>query len=127
MTQWLTTHELPNGFTLGNTCQLKEPGDEGGTIIARNEWMASDAIRGALEEGKNVSQLAIHWKDTLSIKVGDDLRMAGLKFSEEYESKLGEVEADTLLQQLDADFYLMVGTLRQLINDLVTGLGGLSE
>ncbi len=127
MTEWLGGNMLPKGFELGNTCQLKEPGDEGGTIIARNEELSSDAMGEHLCEGKIVTLLAITWKDTLSLKLGDDLRMTGLKFSKEYESKLGEVEADTLLQQLDADFYLMVGTLRQLINDLVTGLGGLSE
>ncbi|WP_163371048.1 recombination-associated protein RdgC [Endozoicomonas acroporae] len=127
MTEWLRTHDLPKGFRLGHTCQLREPGDEGGTIIARNEEMASDAIRGALEEGKNASQLALDWKETISFKLGDDFRMTGLKFSEEYTTQLDDIEADTLEQQLDADFHLMVGTLRKLLDDVITGLGGLSE
>ena len=127
MTDWLRTHTLPDGFKLGHTCQLLEPGDEGGTIIARNETMASDAIRGALEEGKIASQLALDWKETLSFKLGEDFRITGLTYSDEYECKLDDIDADTLQQQLDADFHLMVNTLRPLLDDLIEGLGGLSE
>ena len=53
--------------------------------------------------------------------------MIGLTYSDEYECKLDDIDADTLQQQLDADFYLMVNTLRPLLDDLIQGLGGLSE
>ena len=89
--------------------------------------MASDAIRGALEEGKIASQLELDWKETIAFKLSDDARMIGLKYSDEYECKLDDIDADTLQQQLDADFYLMVNTLRPLLDDLIQGLGGLSE
>ncbi|WP_299733901.1 recombination-associated protein RdgC [uncultured Endozoicomonas sp.] len=127
MTSWLSNKDLPIAFKLGDDCKLREPGDEGGSVTAKKENLMSYAIGEHLAEGKIVSQLALDWKETISFKLGDDFRMTALKFSEEYISKLDDIEADTLQQQLDADFHLMVGAFRPLLDDVISGLGGLGE
>lgn len=125
MTQWLESRQLPDGFTLCYACELREPGDEGGTIIARDEDLNTDAIHQHLESGKRVSKLHIDWKETLHGQLTDDLRFIRLKFSDLFHDHLDYEHADSLQEQLDADFAMMSGTLRHFLSSLMKALGGL--
>ena len=127
MTQWLDSRQLPDGFTLCYACELHEPGEDGGTIIARDEDLNTDAIHQHLESGKRVSKLHIEWGDTLHGLLTDDLRFTRLKFSDLFHDQLDYNHADTLQQQLDADFAMMSDTLRRFLNALMKALGGMES
>ena len=44
MTQWLSGKQpLPSSFELGEECELREPGDEGGQVkVSRQELMSEE-------------------------------------------------------------------------------------
>ena len=125
MTQWLAQKtQLPSPFVLGDECELREPGDEGGQIKASKQALISEEISVHLEVGKQVSKLALCWDDALTFVLGDDLVIRKLKFTDVIQDKLDDIHAETAAEQFDADFSVMSLTLRQLINNLVIALGG---
>ncbi|AMO58147.1 hypothetical protein GZ77_20650 [Endozoicomonas montiporae] len=125
MTQWLSSRLLPKGFALCYDCELIDPGEDGGKIIARNEELNTDAIHQHLDEGKAVSKLAIDWRETLHGYLTDDVRFQRLKFSDLFHEQIDAQSLEGLEQQLDADFIAMSGTLRHFLKELVKALGGM--
>ena len=127
LTDWLGGQSASPWFELGDTCELREPGDEGGTIIVRNEDLTSEEIAQHLQSGKQVSNLAVTWKDQLSVKLCDDLRMTNLKFTDQFSEKLDEIESDNYEQYQDATFRIMAGTLSGFMKDHRTAFGWKAE
>ncbi|WP_330927420.1 recombination-associated protein RdgC [Candidatus Sororendozoicomonas aggregata] len=125
MTQWLSPKAvLPVPFALGDECELREPGDEGGQIKASKQELTAEEITGHLDAGKQVSKLALSWDDALTFVLGDDLVIRKLKFTEVIQDQLDAINAETAAEQFDADFSVMTLTLRKLLTDLINALGG---
>ena len=128
MTQWLREEpRIEPPFVLGDECDLREAGDEGGQVNVRKQELITDEIRAHLDAGMQVSKLALLWDDAQSFVLGDDLVIRKLKFTEVIQDQLDDISADTAAEQFDADFSVMSLSLRKLINDLVEALGGFSE
>ncbi|MGI9276554.1 MAG: recombination-associated protein RdgC [Endozoicomonas sp.] len=128
MTQWLTENpQVPSPFVLGDECELREPGDEGGQISAKKQELISGEIKAHIEAGMQVSKLALSWDDAQTFVLGDDLVIRKLKFTEMIQEQLDDIEADSAAEQFDADFSVMTLSLRKLITDLVEALGGEAE
>ena len=125
MTQWLSQKaEIPSSFILGNECELREPGDEGGQIKAIKQVLISEEIGAHIEAGKQVSKLALCWDDTLTFILGDDLIIRKLKFTDIFKEQLNEINTENAAEQFDADFSLMTLKLQKLILDIINVLGG---
>ncbi len=125
MTQWLEQKvEVPSPFSLGDECELREPGDEGGQIKASKQELISEEIGVHLEAGKQASKLALCWDDALTFILGDDLVIRKLKFTEVVQEQLDQVEAETAAEQFDADFSVMSLMLQKLLTNLIEALGG---
>ncbi|WP_422138438.1 recombination-associated protein RdgC [Endozoicomonas sp. ALC020] len=128
MTQWLSENPaVPAPFILGDECDLREPGDEGGQINVRRQALITEEIQAHLEGGMQVSKLSLQWDEAQTFVLSDDLIVRKLKFTEVIQDQLDEVEAETAAEQFDADFAVMSLSLRKLINDLAEALGGLTE
>ena len=128
MTQWLQQNPtVPAPFSLGFDCELREPGDEGGQISVKKQTLITNEILAHLDAGMQVSKLAMNWDDAQTFVLGDDLIIRKLKFTEVIEEKLDDIQAETAAEQFDADFSVMTLSVRQLITDLVSALGGESE
>ncbi len=125
MTQWLEQKvEIPTPFSLGDECELREPGDEGGQIKASKQELISEEITVHLEAGKQASKLALSWDDALTFVLGDDLVIRKLKFTEIVQEQLDQTESETAAEQFDADFSVMSLMLQKLLRNLVEALGG---
>ncbi|MDP0562104.1 MAG: recombination-associated protein RdgC [Candidatus Endonucleobacter sp. (ex Gigantidas childressi)] len=125
MTQWLAQKvPLPTSFTLGDECELREPRDEGGQIKASKQELVSEEISVHMQTGKQVSKLALCWNDSLTFVLGDDMIVRKLKYTDVIQSELDEVNANSEAEQFDADFAIMSLTLRKLIQDIISALGG---
>ncbi len=128
MTQWLREEpRVEPPFTLGDECDLREAGDEGGQVNVRKQELITDEIRAHLDAGMQVSKLALLWDDAQSFVLGDDLVVRKLKFTEVIQDQLDDISADSAAEQFDADFSVMTLSLRKLINDLIETLGGFSD
>ena len=128
MTEWLSGKQpLPSSFELGEECELREPGDEGGQVKVSRQELMSEETEVHLSAGKLVSKLALVWDEALTFVLGDDMVVRKLKFTDVIQDQLDEIEADTAAEQFDADFSVMTLTQQKMIKSLISALGGLSE
>lgn len=122
MTGWLAGEDLPDGFALGDECELRDPVDSGAIIKCRRQELASEEIREHLKVGKQCFQLGLVFADRLSFVLGEDLVVRKLKFLETATEALEKDDRQSLEAELDASFALMSGELGLLLERLETEL-----
>jgi len=118
LTGWIAGEPLPDGWQLGDECELKDPGERGAVVRCTRQDLAGEEIAKHLESGKQVTRLAITQGDHLSFVLGDDLVVRKLKFLEGAVAALEASEGDSLRAELDARFALMAGELSPLFDEL---------
>ncbi|WP_082824038.1 recombination-associated protein RdgC [Rhodanobacter sp. FW510-R10] len=128
LTDWLATGKLPEGWSLGDECELKDTSSSKGAVWrGRRESLDSEEVREHLRGGKQVTQLGLVYRDRLSFvldealvvrKLGfldvamEDLQAAAeraegdLKLETEARAMFVHGEVGELLDQLDAIFGL---------------------
>jgi recombination associated protein RdgC len=123
MTQWLASGEAPQGFTIDQDCELRSQQDERVTVRYGNHPLDIREIREHISAGKQVSRLALTWRDRVSFVLTDKLEVKRLAFLDVVRAEAGADEASSAEQE-DADFVLMTGQLTGFLPDLVEALGG---
>ena len=124
MTNWLKGENLKDDFLIKDECELKEADDEGAILRCKRQDLSSDEIQMHLNNGKEVTKLALNWNDTIECVLEDDLAIKRLKFSDELLEQADNDGAEDAAARFDADFNLMTGELSRFIPRLVEILGG---
>jgi len=127
MTSWLVSGRLPEGFTLGTDCELREPGEEGGVVRCRGVDLLSEEVEVHLNAGKQASRLALEWEDRLSLVLSEDLVVRRMKFADELIKANDEIAEADPLARLDADFVLLGEALSELQERVIALFGGEAE
>lgn len=125
MTQWLSLGDVPGSFTIDQDCELRSPGDNGGSVRYARHPLDSDEVRQHIAHGKVAGRLALTWNDRISLVLTEQMqikRLAFLDVLKEQAEAAGEGD-DAFL----ADFVIMSGELSHLLRDLVEVLGGEAE
>ncbi|KGE50376.1 recombination-associated protein RdgC [Xanthomonas axonopodis] len=120
LTGWIAGEPLPEGLSLGEECEMKDPVEGGATVRCSAQELRSDEIDRHLDAGKQVTKLAMVLDDHLSFVAGDDLVIRKLKFLDGALDQLEEADQDGLRAEFDARFALMSGELRRLFSVLET-------
>jgi len=107
MTNWLVHQNLPDDFALGEECELREPGEEGGVVRCRGVDLLSEEVETHLNAGKQVARLSLAWQERVALVIAEDLCLRRLRFSEELLKENDEIEDSEIAARLDADFALM--------------------
>lgn len=118
MTGWLTGAKLPEGFELGNECELRDPADTGAVVRARKLDLDSPEIREHLKSGKQASMLGLVAEERSSFVLGEDLTLRKLKFLDVVTEELENTERESPRAELDARFALMTLTLEPMLHRL---------
>ena len=118
MTGWLTGAKLPEGFALGNECELKDPADTGAVVRARKLDLDSAEVREHLKSGKQASQVGLVADERASFVLGEDLTLRKLKLLDVVTEELESTERDSPRAELDARFALMTLTLDPMLHRL---------
>lgn len=124
LTQWVRGGDIPVDFILQEEAELKAILEGGGIIRCKNQDLTSEEIAAHIEAGKVVTKLALEWRERVQFILADDASMKRLKFTETVLEQNEDIDKDDIAQRFDADFTLMTGELSQLINELITALGG---
>ncbi len=129
MTLWLEQNaaSLPSSFVLGDECELKDLGEDGGVIRCKKQDILAEEITNHLSTGMQVSKVALHWNEALSCIVGDDFLIRRLKFTDTLQEQSEALNAEDEASRFDADFTLMAGTLANFLKELVDVMGGEEE
>ncbi len=118
LTAWIAGEPLPEGLTLGEECEMKDPVDGGAVVRCQHQELRCDEIDRHLEAGKQVSKLALIFEDSLSFVLGEDLVARKLKFLDGALDKLDHIEEDGRRAELDARFALQTGEIDRLFTTL---------
>ncbi len=114
LTGWIAGEPLPEGLSLGEECEMKDPIEGGAVVKCQHQELRCDEIDKHLEAGKQVTRLALNLDDHVSFVLGDDLVIRKLKFLDGALDQLENSDADGMRAELDAQFALMSGEVRRL-------------
>ena len=114
LTGWIAGEPLPEGLSLGEECEMKDPVEGGAAVKCQHQELRCDEIDKHLEAGKQVTKLALTLDDHVSFVLGDDLVIRKLKFLDGALDQLENSDADGVRAELDAQFALMSGEVRRL-------------
>ena len=127
MTAWLLHRNLPQDFELGQECELRELGEEGGVVRCRGVDLLSEEVETHLHSGKQVARLALGWDERLSLVLAEDLCLRRLKFADELMKENEEIPEADQAARLDADFALMSQAVTELQERILVLFGGEAE
>lgn len=122
LTGWIAGEPLPEGLSLGEEAELKDPLDGGAVVKCQNQELQSDEITQHLEAGKQVTKLALSLDDHLSFVLGEDLVVRKLKFLDGAVDQLESTERDDLRAELDARFALLTAEVNRLFTLMESAL-----
>lgn len=124
LTGWLHHDQVPPDFDIEDECELRDPENEGGVVRIRRLDLGSDEVQNHLRAGKRVVNLAVTWRDRINCVLTEDYTVRRVKFLDSVLEQLEEMEIEDPIAQLDADFALMCGELRELLPRLLELFGG---
>lgn len=122
LTGWVAGETMPEGLSLGDECELRDPIDQGAVVKVQRMELQSDEIAKHLESGKQITRLALNLDDHVSFVLGEDLVVRKFKLLDGAVDELESGERDDLRAELDARFILMAGEFKRLFTVLESAL-----
>jgi len=119
LTSWIAGAELPDGLSLGEECEMKDPVEGGAVVKCQHQELRCDEVDLHLQSGKLVTKLALVLNDHLSFVIGDDMVVRKLRFLDGALEHLVDREDDGRRAELDARFLLQSAEIGQLYDVLV--------
>lgn len=121
MTQWLIEDEAPEGFSVDQETELRSSSESGATVKYVRQSVEQTDVQRHVEEGKQVTRLALTWGDRVSFILTDNLDIKKVNPLDVLkQDDIASNEAD----HFDGAFTLMAGELGALLNGVVSALGG---
>ena len=114
LTGWLAGDPLPDGLSLGDEVELRDPADSGAVVKIQRMELGGDEIAKHLEAGKQVTRLALLLDDHVGFVLGEDLVVRKFKLLDGAVDQLESTERDDITAELDARFALMAGEFKRL-------------
>ena len=114
MQDWLAGKNLPAGFELGNSVELKAPDEEGAKAKFSNHLLSSIEVQSHLED-KLVTKLEMSLPNALSFTIADGGSIRSIQWNELTTNTNDELGWDDLVLRVDADLLLMAQQFRTLI------------
>lgn len=124
MTSWLMHRTVPEDFVLGQDCELRELGEDGGIVRCRGIEMPGEEVDVHLEAGKQVVRVALEWDEKVSLLLAEDLCLRRLKFADELVAENDDIDDADPLARIDADFALMSDAITSLQGRVMQLFGG---
>jgi recombination associated protein RdgC len=119
ITQWLKADSYPKEFSIEKSCLLQDPKDQARVIRCQQQDLFAQCIQDLLKDGCEVNQLAMCWQDRVNFILAENFSVRSLRYQEEIQAQIKEMEIETKLQQFAADFFIMTATLSALLRDLI--------
>lgn len=115
LTKWLTENIYPNDLVIEDSCVLKDPDDNSGTIRCQRQNLLSGEIAQLIENGREVIQLGLTWHDQITFVIKEDFSIRSLKFLESIQDQANDIFTETESARFDADFTIMTESLHEFL------------
>ncbi|WP_272962298.1 recombination-associated protein RdgC [Alcanivorax jadensis] len=121
---WLRdTKLLPEGFTLGDRCELKGTKDEGASLKCISVDLGQEEYLAHLDTGMVATRVNLAFHDHLELDVNDKLEIKRIKALDLLQENIDAMDADDEVEELQAQIALQGSVLRDAINVLFTHFG----
>jgi len=117
--------EAPLGFSLGRECRMREMMDSKSVVTWRDFELSDHSIRQHVVEGMKLTHLGVGFDEVMSCVISDEGIISKVKFIEG--EAVDNWGTEDPMAKLDADFVLLTGAMRRLVEDLKKLLGGLAH
>ena len=118
LTGWIAGDPMPDGLSLGDECELRDPTDTGAVVKIQRMDLSGNEIAKHLEAGKQATRLALTLDDHVSFVLGEDLVVRKFKLLDGAVDQLEASDSDDIVAELGARFALMAGEFKRLFNVL---------
>ncbi|WP_440994119.1 recombination-associated protein RdgC [Cysteiniphilum litorale] len=117
LTSWFKENAAPTDIVIEDKCKLvTDQGDGVANITCQGNTMLSDNILAFIEAGGAISELAISWRDQISLTINDRFQWKSIKFLEGLKDLNTELDKEDKIVRQEADFLLMAETFAELLN-----------
>lgn len=124
MSQWLSTHEAPQGFSVDRECELKAADESKAVVRYTRHALDTDEVSQHIAMGKVPTRLALTWNDRVSFVLTEALQLKKVTFLDVVFEGAPASPGDRKDDGFDTDAVIATGELAQLIPDLLEALGG---
>jgi len=115
MTRWLRAKKLPSDLQLGETCTLHDSKADGATVRCSKHDLQSPNIHAFVNDGFEIVQLQLQWKQHLRFTLRDDASITQLKFTDAVHELVDDIHSEDAAQQQDAAFFIMTQILKDFL------------
>lgn len=114
--------ESPLGFSLGRECRMQDATDSKSIVTWKDFELTDGSIRRHVTEGMKLTHLGLGFDEVMSCVINEDGMFSKLSFIQG--EAVDKLDAEDPMARLDADFVLLTGAIRRLVEDLKKLLGG---
>ena len=114
--------DSPLGFSLGRECRMQDETDSKSIVTWKDFELSDGSIRRHVVEGMKLTHLGIGFDEVMSCVMSDDGIFSKLRFIQG--EAVDNPDDEHPMARLDADFVLLTGAVRRLVEDLKKLLGG---
>lgn len=122
LTYWLKEGQPPEGFSLGDECDLRDERDASATIRCRRQDLDRSDIRRHLDQGMQAFRLGLVWAERFSFSLSEELNLLRVKALDQVQEQLSEVRTESAMEELDARFALFTLEFRALLEQVCGAL-----
>lgn len=127
MTTWLSLGEVSGRFSIDQDCELRAPGDAGGSVRYTRHPLDVEEVGQHIGRGKVVGKLALTWNDRISFVLTEQLQVKRLNFLDVLREQAEQATDNGGDDAFAADFTIMAGELAVMLSELTAALGGEAE
>lgn len=130
LTGFLLGQDLPDGWFVGEECELSDPAEKGALVKCLRHDLASAEVLAHLQAGKQVSRLEIVADGHIRCVIGEDLVLRKFKMLEGAVDALENHNSESLEDELMARFALFGAELSRFYQTFAKAFGlagGMSE
>jgi recombination associated protein RdgC len=118
MTEWLIDGKFPAGWAAGDECELRDTADQGAIARCRRQELESEEVREHLKSGKQVTQLALVFRERMRFVLDESLTMRKFKLLDVTTESLEGADRDSANAELDARFALMTLEIAEVLAEV---------
>jgi recombination associated protein RdgC len=123
LTDFLLGQSLPEGWFLGEECELRDPSERGALVKCLRHDLSSEEVLSHLEAGKQVSRLAVMADGHVSCVIGEDLVLRKFKLLEGAVDSLESQSSESMEDELMARFALFSAEFSHFYRTLARAFG----
>jgi len=113
--------DSPLGFSLGRECRMQDVKDTKSIVTWRDFELSDHSIRQHVVEGMRITHLGVGFDEVMTCVIDQEGVISKVKF---IEGEVVEQWGEDPKAKMDADFVLLTGAVRRLVEDLKKLLGG---